>query len=127
MNFVVRGSPSQRFQAQALATIAKGDALKFGANGVDVAGDGDQVDGFALEAAGSGNLVWVGRGSMRVTGRAASGVNFALGDQVYIDGTQELDAGSATNVSLGKVVAFDPETAGLVEFDFDPDYTFTHA
>lgn len=126
-DFRVIGHAGETHTAKALATIAVGDALKYGANGVTPAGDGDQVDGFAATAGSTGSYVTVLRGSMRVIGSAATGVNFAVGDQVYLDASGKLDTGSIGNVSLGTVVGTDPETAGFVEFLFDPLASFTQS
>ncbi len=127
-NFRLIDAPTEVFYAKALATIAVGDALKFGSGGVDVAGDGNTVDAFALSGGSSGTYVKCGRGVMQVVGLADTGVNFAAGDQVYLAAGQKLDAGSATNKSLGTCIpGEDPATAGLVVFTFDPYASFTHA
>lgn len=47
---------------------------------------------------------------------AASGVNFAPGAVVYVAASQEIDAGSPSDVSVGVVVDTDPASAGKVRF-----------
>ena len=126
-NFFHDTTATEIFTAKATSTINKGDALKFTTGGVTTAGDGDQVDAFAAEAGTSGDYITVQRGRMHVVGRAATGVDLAVGDDVYLDATQELDAGSTGNTSLGTVVGEDPESGGLVTFEFDPLGSTVHA
>lgn len=126
MNFRLVETPPERFRAKALATIAKGDACRFDAGGLDQAGDGEQVDAFALENITSAEMGWFGRGIMEVIGQAETSTNFAPGDQVYLASGQQLDAGSSGNVSMG-IVLEDPELGGLVRVRFDPEYTFIKA
>lgn len=110
-----------------LATITQGNPVKLGTNGVDAAGDGATMFGIALESGATGDQISVWRGPGQFTAKAASGVNFAMGDQVYLAASNEVDAGSATNKSIGVVVDNDPATAGTVTIDFDPWGTFAHA
>ena len=109
------------------AAVEKGDPLKFAAGGVEEAGDGDRVDAFATQAGGVGDYIACARGSMRVVGMAATGVDFNVGDDVYLDASQHLDSGSTGDVAVGEVIAHDPETGGLVEIRFDPEGSTVHA
>ena len=126
-NFRSLEPPTEVFTARALAALSKGDACKFGAGGIDQAGDGDQVDCFAQENIASGSYGTFYRGQIRMIGRAASGVNFSVGDKVYLDANQALDTGSTGNKAVGEVVGDDPESDGWVEFTFDHLAAFTHA
>lgn len=108
--------------------VAAGDMVKFGTNGITVAGDGDTVYGVAMSdgAVGETIAVWRGPGTIKVT--AASGVNFAVGDRVYAAASGEVDTGSTGNISIGQVVDADPATASTSVFvDFDPYGVFAHA
>ena len=125
--FSVRGPASETFKAKAIAAVAKGDPLKFTTGGVTVAGDGDTVDAFASAAASINTYVTCVRGDFSVIGTAFTGVNFAIGDQVYLTAAGTLDAGTTGNKSMGVVIGDDPEQSGYVEFRFDPLATFEHA
>ncbi|MCK9357186.1 MAG: DUF2190 family protein [Dehalococcoidia bacterium] len=52
----------------------------------------------------------------KYTGTADTGVNFALGDKVYNSSATKLDAGTASDIAVGKVVDVDPASAGTVTF-----------
>jgi len=52
----------------------------------------------------------------KFTGTADTGVNFALGDKVYNSSASKLDAGTASDIAVGKVIDVDPATAGTVTF-----------
>lgn len=126
-NFRVAQGAPESFTAKAVAAVNKGDAFKFVAGGVQAASDGETVDGFVVADASINTYAKCVRGAMKVIGRAATGVNFATGDKVYLAAGQALDTGSAGNKAVGTVVGDDPESAGWVEFDFDPEATFQHA
>lgn len=126
-DFRVDGGLSEIFSAKAVLGYSKGNALKFAAGGVTPAGDGDTVDGIALETVTINNFGNVARGPIKVTGRAAAAVNFSVGDDVYLDAAGALDTGTAGDVSMGKVIGDDPEVAGWVQFKYDHLGSFTHA
>lgn len=106
------------------ATVLAGEMVKLGGT---LAGDGETAYGIAMKSGVSGDTIAVWRGPGRCSGTADTGVNFANGDRVYMQGTQKLDAGSTTNKSVGVVADTDPATAGAVIVDFDPWGTFAHA
>ena len=111
------------------AAVEAGDPLKLGTNGVEEAGNGDTLFGIAMSDGAVGDLIAVWRPADGIfAAPAATGVNFALGDQAYLAANGELDAGSSGNKSCGVVVDFDPASgASEVRVAFDPWGTFTHA
>lgn len=105
--------------------VTAGDPVKLGTNGITVAGNGDDMFGIAMSdgAIGETIAVWRGHGTFKAT--AASGVNFAVGDRVYLAASGEIDAGTTGDNSCGIVVDADPATASTdVHVDFDPFFTF---
>ncbi len=98
------------------ATITYSDTpVKLVSNAVQPAGDGDTVWGVAVTPAASGASVAVDISpTSRYQAQAASGVNFAPGDPVYMAASYEIDAGSSSNLSAGNVVDYNPASAGLV-------------
>ena len=126
--FKLQTRASEIFSAPVVsADVEKGDPLKFGAGGVQIAGDGERVDAFALAAASVGSYVQCARGPLDVVGIAASGVDFDIGADVYLDASQHLDTGTTGDTAVGQVTNFDPETGGLVQVRFDPYGQTTHA
>ena len=108
--------------------VSAGDPVKLGTNGVAPAGDGDTMFGIAISDGAVGETIAIWRGPGTFKGTAASGVDFAVGDRVYLAASGELDTGSTGNASCGVVVDADPATASTnVHVDFDPQGTFTHA
>lgn len=107
-----------------IAAITQGNPVKLGTNGVDAAGDGDTMFGIAMESGAIGDSISIWRGDGQFSAKAASGVNFAMQDRVYLAASNEVDAGSTGNKSIGVVVDNDPATAGTVIIDFDPWGTF---
>lgn len=108
-------------------TVAAGDPVTLGTNGVAKSTNGQTVFGFAAAAGVSGDIIAIYRGNGTYRGTADTGVDFANGDRVYIETNTTLSAGAATERSLGVVVDSDPASAGTVDFDFDPWGTFAHA
>jgi len=49
-------------------------------------------------------------------GTADTGVNFDVGDKVYLASASKLDAGSSSDKPVGMVVEADPASAGTVQF-----------
>lgn len=95
--------------------INEGEAVKLSSNAIVKAGDGETVIGITAASAASGaqcSVYVMGE----FEGTAASGVNFAPGDVVYMAASQELDTGSMGNKGVGAVVGTDPSTAGKVRF-----------
>ena len=110
------------------SAVSVGDPVKRGSNGIEPAGDGDTMFGIAISDGAVGETIAVWRGSGTFKATAATGVNFSVGDQVYLAASGEIDTGATGNKSCGVVVDEDPDTASdNVHVDFDPWGTFTHA
>lgn len=110
-------------------TVNYGEPVKISSGAIVVAGDGETVVGIALTSGVSGETI-----AVLVTGvvqaTAASGVNFAPADLVYLATSATLDAGSTGNKSVGAVVNTDPSTAGTVQIYLHSSIMnnqFTHA
>lgn len=96
-------------------------------HGVAAAGDGDTVYGVALETVATTEDVAVAVGPCEIRVPAASGVDFAHGDDVYAASANTVDAGSSTNISIGHVCRTDPASAGSVYVWMLPIPRTTHA
>jgi len=104
----------------ASGTVTINDLVTAAAGGVQTGADGGTLFGVALETgtAAAGDIINVMiKGT--IIGDAASGVDFATGDHVYLAGSNEFDAGTVTNISAGLIavqdgVPTDPATAGKI-------------
>lgn len=65
-------------------------------------------------AASSYGTVYI---SGKFNGSAASGYNGALGDKIYSASASTLDAGSSSDVCVGKIVDVDPASSGTITFE----------
>lgn len=98
-------------------TINAGEFVKLDQTGHGVlpAGDGDTMFGIAHEDIAPGEVgeIEVPCGAVYAVD-AASGADLSMGDDVYLASATTVDAGSAGNVSAGKVVGYDPSAGGRV-------------
>lgn len=106
--------------------IAEGVAVKT-ATALAAAGNADTGIGITMApiaASSFGPVAIAGT----FEGTAASGVNFAPGDKVYLEANGELGTGAMGEKAFGYVVNTDPATGGLVQFELVSDLyvQFTH-
>ena len=90
------------------------------ANTIVPAGDGERPWGVAVTPAAIGAQTIVDIGDTVYQGKAATSMNFNLGDPVYLAASYELDTGTSANLSAGNVVDYNPASAGLVVFVCTP-------
>ena len=111
-------------------TVDAGEAVKIATTGATECGDGETMFGIALQSGVSGDTIAVWFGGI-FSGTAAAGVDFAIGDRVYLaaqaSGLTRFDTGSATNLSAGIIVETNPASAGEIFVLHDPQGLFAHA
>lgn len=111
----------RRFEALAGGSITSGNMVKWSSNTIVAATDGCNVAGIALESYSSGQTVVVIKAPAVVRLTLASGVDLATGDVVYAASATTVDAGSQNNNSCGRIVNFNPSTAGSVDVQLHTD------
>ena len=102
------------------SALSAGDPVQLDADGVVVLTDGGTMFGICESDAAAGTVASIWRGPGRFQATGASGYNPDRGDRVAAAGSNEVDGGSATNLSIGVIVDADPSSAGKCVIDFDP-------
>jgi len=112
------GRPVHRRMLNGATALQAGEMVTLSSNTLAEVADSNTVGAVGIcaqdIAASSYGTVYV---AGMFKGSAASGVNFALGDAVYNASASTLDAGTAGDVPVGKVVHTDPAEAGTVWFE----------
>lgn len=108
------------------AAVTAGMALKSATGGVEAATDGLAVVGFAAADAAVGETVAVwGLDGGIFEGQVVAAVDLAPEAKIAMAAAQEIDAGTADDPSMGRIVDFNPASGALANFRFDPWATAT--
>lgn len=126
-NIVTGGE--NRFEGIAGGTVTGGTMVQWSSGTIIAASDGCSICGIAVDDATTGETVVVIGPPAVVRLTAASGVDFAPGDECYVASSSTVDGGSQSNLSCGRVVNVDPSEAGTLEIELHTEDSgqFTHA